>query len=56
MILNRQIQQHKQVRGGLVFRALPFGDIEIAPLPDIAHIPIDKDLSLIHISEPTRPY
>lgn len=43
MILNRQIQQHKQVRGGLVFRALPFGDIEIAPLPDIAHIPIDKD-------------
>ncbi len=38
------IREHKnhQVRGGLQIDALPFDDIQVAPLPSIAHIPIDS--------------
>lgn len=38
------IREHKhlQVHGGLHIDALPFGDIQVAPLPSKAHISIDK--------------
>ncbi len=36
-----QAHQQHSVRGGLYIDPLPFGEIEVAPLPAIAHIPVD---------------